>query len=142
MKLVLFTDKYKFRKTFYPWLVDYIKTILLGKVDYNKLTNFENIINQDKEILGPFKKHISGKDIFISGVDNIILKHFDNTEIYQIDPNAIFPGTQEKVITLCKMINYGTLDFEPYPIFTDTFKYIETNIKVIYKIYMRQQKNV
>lgn len=137
MKLII---KSKVEDGFYPWLIKFIRRTLLGKVDYRKLYMFEMTLNENKSLLGLFRRYISGREVFITGVNNIIVTHFDDKDIIQIDPNAIYPGTQTKVITLCKMINFGTLNFEPYPIFTDTFKYVEDNIKYLYIMYKRQQR--
>ena len=137
MRLVI---RSKVEDSFYPWLIKFIKRTLLGKVDYRKLFMFETTLNENKSLLGLFRRYISGREVFITGVNNIIVTHFDDKDIIQIDPNAIYPGTQTKVITLCKMINFGTLNFEPYSIFTDTFKYVEDNIKYLYIMYKRQQR--
>ena len=140
MKLVIDKTKYNFENEFYIWLLDYIKYMLKLKIDYRKLHKFQTLINKNKTILGPFKKYVSGKDVFITCVENIIVQETTNKLIYQIDPTAIYPGTFIKISMLGRMINYGTLNSQAYPIFTDIFTQVKNNIKPIYNIYKRQQK--
>lgn len=55
-------------------------------------------------------------------------RYEENTHIF-INPNLLYPGTQIPIIDICKMINYGCLGLEPYPVISETFSHFQNNIK-------------
>lgn len=80
---------------------------------------FKIIYNEEISSIRLFKISLSHLDYKI---DDII------TTIY-IDPNIKYPGTQIKIIDLCRIMNYGALNIPPYPIFTNISDYFTNNIK-------------
>ena len=141
MKLILSKYKYRYEDDFFYWLLAYLKKYLQLKVDYRKLYNFQKALDENKKAL-KLTTSINGKNVFDIGVKNLDLLNYKNEVVIQINQSEIYPGTQININTLCKMINYGTLDFQPYPIFTKCFDYIEKNISTLYLMYKRRLNNV
>lgn len=52
-----------------------------------------------------------------------------------IDNNIIEPKSQEKVIALVKLIEYGNLDVKGLHVVDSTFRYIQSHLKEIYTTY-------
>ena len=62
------------------------------------------------------------------GMSNLVHKRFDTVTQIFINPNLTYPGTNLKVEDLCKIINYGTLSIDAYPIFSMTFEHFSKNL--------------
>ena len=110
----------------------YIKKRMLGyvamKLDVKKLIKYDEYFNSNTFKLGG-KTKISSKKVILLGITNLSHKRYEATTHIFINPNINYPGTPLKVVDLCKMINFGTLSIDGYPIFTNTFNHFSKNIK-------------
>lgn len=112
--------------------IPFIKKKLLGYMslilDTKKLQKYDEMF-QAKEFLRLSNKiSISSRKVVIIAMTNLLHKRYEtNTQIF-INPNINYPGTTIKIVDLCKIINYGTLSIDGYPIFTETFNHIQQNI--------------
>ncbi len=98
-------------------------------LDTKKLIAFDEFFSSDEFRIISNNINISSKRIIILGMTNLIHKRYEtNTHIF-INPNIYYPGTNIKLVELCKFINYGSLSIESYPIFTETFDHFSKNIK-------------
>lgn len=61
-------------------------------------------------------------DILLQGISSLKFKNQRDSYLIHIDYNQIIPGTSAKLYDICKIINSGTLDTSPYPIFSNVFK--------------------
>jgi hypothetical protein len=105
-------------------MLSYIAYIL----DIKKLQAYDEYFSSDD-----FKKTsnntlVSSKKVIVLGMSNLIHKRYETTTHIFINPNLTYPGTNLKVVDLCKIINYGTLSIDAYPIFTMTFDHFNNNI--------------
>ena len=132
MELVIFDTEQKYDEDFLEYLRKYIILNIIGNINKKKLISSEIYINQYTDITTIFKKYISSYDVVVSGASNIVYRIYNNKIVFNIDSTAIFPGTSAKLNDLCKLINYGNLVVQGYPIFTDTFEYFEKNIDDYY----------
>lgn len=93
-----------------------------------RLVPYDEYFNTDE-----FKRisdgaEISSRRIIMLGMTNLIHKKYEsNTHIF-INPNIVYPGTSLKVVDLCKVINFGTMSVDAYPIFSETFEHFYKNI--------------
>lgn len=126
----------KYEDAFFDYLIRFTSDLLRVRVNYAKLEEFQNSLDEYYSLSSPFKKKFSGRDIFIAGTNSLTLtKYVDGNITITIDPNVIYYGTTIKLLTLLKFLNYGNGSYRGYPIFTDTFDYIMKNIDAIYKLY-------
>lgn len=104
---------------FIKFLIKKLVGLLCEKVNLKKLKDFDNYLKEKKI------KKVKGKKVFFLAINHIVYK---NSKI-QINESILYPGTDYKLIDLCKLLNYGNLEFEGYPIFSTVFDFISDNIK-------------
>ena len=138
MRISIDNSSEKYEDNFFEYLKKFTTRQLILNLNPLKLKKFEDAINKEEELLSPFKKSFSGRDIFYAGANNLsITKFFDGRVIIQVDPNVIYYGTKIKLVTLIRFLNYGNEEYKGYPIFTDTFNYVRSNLDAIYQLYER-----
>lgn len=71
-------------------------------------------------------------------VDNIKIKVSKGNGhwIVGIDTNNVEKKSQEKVISLVKLIEYGNLEIRGLHVIDDAFRYIKEHLYALYKLYM------
>ena len=105
-------------------MLEHISLIL----NFKKLTPFDEYFKSEEFNKLSNNVRVSSKKVIVLGMTNLIHKRYEtNTHIF-INPNILFPGTDIKLVDLCKIINYGNMSIEGYPIFTDTFEHFSKNI--------------
>lgn len=138
MQLTIDNSDKRFDDGFFEYLRRFITRQLIIRCNPAKFKGFEEAVATQPQLLKPFRKTISGRDVFYAGVNNLVIKRFLNGEItIEVNPNTKFYGTNTKLVTLVKFLNYGNGDYKGYPIFTDTFDYVNEHLNAIYKLYER-----
>ena len=103
-------------------------------------------VNSHKEQLKPLDEYLSksiqGKrkysalNIIIAGLRNLTITHNKNQSIISINERTKLPLSNKILLyTVCKLINYGSLDLKPFPVFTYVFDYVANNIIKLYNEY-------
>lgn len=123
-------------------IFNFLHSIIIPKIQLKILNNldlkllkrwdeyFENIYKQKEE-----ENCISACNIIMQGILNLKIEKTNNFYSISIDPLKKFPKTFAKLYDLCSIINYGSLEFPPYPIFEDTFSAIAKEIPILFKNY-------
>ena len=102
----------------------------MGKVDQRRLEVFQDYLIQQFQ----FKNKINLTKICINSLKrSIIVKDRENYTL-QIDPNEKIEN-MVNTSTIISLINSGTLEIDPYPIFTEVQTKIMNNIDKIYSLY-------
>lgn len=114
-------------------MLSYMSTIL----DTRKLTSFDEYFMSDEFKLLTNGVKVSSRRVILLGMTTLVHKRFDTTTQIFMNPNITYPGTSLKIYDLCKLINYGTISIDGYPIFTDTFNYFSKNIEKYVDRYTR-----
>lgn len=128
MDLVIYKQKTFIASDFLRYLCQMIQQLLLSShIDF-KLFNQYFIDN--------FQTNITAQNILINASQNLQVQYFKDIIVIQINENIFFNDSQIKLIDLCKLLNYGTLDIQGTGIFSDTFDYIAKNINQIYLNYI------
>jgi len=55
-----------------------------------------------------------------------------------INPNVLYNNKSIRLIDLCKLLNYGTLEIPGCHIFTDTFDYVVSHLENLYSEYTKR----
>jgi len=133
MKLILFDTERKYTDDF----IDFLKTkmIYAGLGEYNPKKTVLHEVYINEFYKSKFKKHISAREVIISGLYNISWQRYVDKIVIEINPNQLIAGTDAKLYEVCKLINFGTLDLPAYPIFTDLFETFKRNIDRWYDYY-------
>ena len=105
-------------------MLSYIAYIL----DIKRLVAYDEFFNSEefRKISGNVV--IDSKKVIVLGMSNLTHKRFESTTHIFINPNLTYPGTTLKIESLCKIINYGNLSIDAYPIFSMTFNHFSKNI--------------
>ena len=120
---------------FIVFIISKIQEFLYRNINPNKLQKLELYINNVPEYKSPYRKYISCKDVIISGSQNLIYRKQKNGYIIQINNNVYYPGLEVKVYTLCRLIEYGTIDIQGVDYFHQAYNYIIDNLDALYKEY-------
>lgn len=122
--MLLIVDNKDITESFIPYLKNRMLRHICFILDDSKLIRFDEYFKSNE-----FTKDITSKHIIMLAMSNLQHKRYDeNTHIF-INPNITYPGTSIKIVDLCKVINFGNLSVEGYPIFTMTFDHFSRNIK-------------
>jgi hypothetical protein len=120
-------------KDIVPSFISYLKTRLLRHIclilDLSKLKPFDEYFQSLEFLEASNGVIISSKRLILLAMSNLQHKRYESTTHIFINPNITYPGTGLKLVDLCKVINYGTLSIEGYPIFTETFNHFSRNIR-------------
>lgn len=128
MQLVLYDEANKLPKLFPQWLLRRIKTNLVHNMNIAKINLWNDVLNEQYKEFKLYPISLKADRIIRLGIDHVIISSTDDTVIYHIDSNVFVPGLDRvKVSEICKLINYGTLSQEGFPLFTQTFNEVENN---------------
>lgn len=116
-------------KSFGNWLIKELHNNFFINLNEAKLKNWDTYFEKSDEYKSIYKKKIITKEILIIGIKNLICKEAATKLIIQINPNLFVPGLDRiRIDQLCRVINYGTITTQGYPIFTDLFIEVSDNI--------------
>ena len=124
MKIIVDID-IPISKSFLLFLKKEIKNRFFLTIQLEKLKYIDEKIN-DQNI---FKNKISSLDILLTSIDNIQIYRIDNIGIVQIDDNILYKDLDIPLSSLCKLITFGNINIEGYPILNNVFRYIQSHLK-------------
>ena len=106
-------------------------------IDPNKLIAWDNYLNNQIKLKTTDNslRLISSKDILIAGSYNLIIKKSSDQYEITINPNVNIPNYYAKFIDIIKLINYGNINTQPYPIYDYMTDFIANNLVNYYHIY-------
>lgn len=137
MRLEIYSDR--LGRDFCEWLADVSSVHIKNSVDEKKLIQWNEYLSSGNAITLIGRKSILAKEIIYKGANLIRVREIPKKFIIEINPNVIMPGVKaKKVVTLCKLINYGNMEIKGYPIFSDTFTMIAENINAYIDLYAIQ----
>ena len=117
----------------YPSFIAFLKRRLMGyvaqHVNRGKLMVLDEYFKSDSflELYGT--NNVSAYTVIRLSLTNLTYTHFPSYAILSVNDKVLYPGTNIRLVDLCKIINYGNLSVEAYPIVTDTFRHFSTHIK-------------
>lgn len=125
--MILIVENKDINRSFIP----YLKKRLLGYItlilELRKLTKYDEYFASE-DFGNVTQIPINPRKVIMLGMTNLQHKRYKTTTHIFINPNLYYPGTPYKVVELCKLINYGSLSVEGYPIFSDTFEHFQKSI--------------
>lgn len=116
-------------RAFAKWLTMIVVQQLHKSVDKRRLKSWEQYLTHE------CGTNISIESFWKKSLQSITYHFVDNTLIIiNIDPKE-YLTSNIKMSTVCKIINFGTLDKKGYPVYTDVFNKIASNIDGYIKLY-------
>ena len=127
---------------FITWFKKQIRDRLLDDIDSKKLQKWTNYFNTKSMYKSIYRKMILAEDIISAGVYNLQHSRSGSIISIYINPNIYAPGLDRiKLVTLCKLINFGNQEIKGYAIFTSTFKHFSENINDYIDMYLIDAKS-
>lgn len=128
----------KYGLEFVLYIIKKLQEYIIGNINDEKLVFIEEYINQNYNSI--YRKHISARDVLVSGAMNLTYQIYANKFTVEIDSKQILYGTNAKLYDICKLINFGVLGIGSYPILTESFDYFKGNLDYMYEYYIREKE--
>lgn len=128
----------KYGLEFVLYIIKKLQEYIIGNINDKKLVFIEEYINQNYKSI--YRKHISARDVLVSGAMNLTYQIYANKFTVEIDSKQILYGTNAKLYDICKLINFGVLGIGSYPILTESFDYFRDNLAYMYEYYIREKE--
>ena len=128
----------KYGLEFVLYIIKKLQEYIIGNINDKKLVFIEEYINQNYKSI--YRKHISARDVLVSGAMNLTYQIYANKFTVEIDSKQILYGTNAKLYDICKLINFGVLGIGSYPILTDSFDYFRHNLDYMFEYYIREKE--
>jgi len=108
-------------KDFCEELIVKIKRETLAKLNFQKLGLRDDYINSDKvlKFVGS-KRYISSVSVINLALNNMVVKDGGSFLTISINENMKLYGTENKLIDIIKLIEYGNQELQPYMLIRDT----------------------
>lgn len=125
------------------WLVPKIQKYFVDIINDKKLIKINTYLNEHKAFYFNYneKRQISAKNILIGSIYNLHVKEMQDLTIIEISSNVTIPNTSAKFIDIAKLINFGNLSLQGYPIFTETMQYFADNLTDYYTKFKEEESN-
>lgn len=113
--------------------IRFLKRRMLGyismHINLDKVRAFDEYFESDgfKKTYGDV--NVCSATIFKLSILNLKVVHYPTYATITVDDTIMYPNTHIRLIDLCKLMNYGNLSVEAYPIISDTFRHFSTHIK-------------
>lgn len=120
---------------FCKYVINKIKQKALVLINTDKYSVRDKILNEDADLIEFIgaKRKINCLVIIRQALNNLIYKSTPTNEyIIEINPNVYLYGTKTKIVTIVKLLEYGRLDLEPYPMFRKIFDEIAEHLPDLY----------
>lgn len=111
---------------FIQFIIDVIRSRLM--------TNILNYKNYDI-LFDQFDQNITSMEVISQASSNIISYNYFGRITIMINNTVNYNKSTIKLIDLCRILNYGTLDRNGCHIFSRTFDYISNNLNELYDKY-------
>ncbi len=122
------------------WLEDELFNYLNSNIDDRQLDRFDNYINENLQInfIDKLPRFLKSRDILLSAFKNLDIRKQGKSYIIDIDPLKFIPNTNAKFIDIVRLINYGNMEINGYPIIDNTFDYFANNLQDLYQQYLKE----
>lgn len=129
-------------KDFCEWLIPIIRDYVWDNLKPKKLEAFDYYINGSNILKFNYdiKRIVKTKDLIAGTLYNLQVKVYGNKYTIQINPNIPIPETSAKFIDIAKLVNYGNLNLQGYPIITKAMDYTAANINSLYSKFLKEKK--
>lgn len=126
----------QYSHSFCMWLIDQIKECFIHSFNNQKIILLERYINQLYK--SPYVSYISVYQILIFAINNLVVNRYGNYFTISINSNAKYGLTNFTILELCKLVQYGVLGVQGYPILVYIFTIISNNIDNQYQRYLQE----
>ncbi len=137
MRIEIIDEKQVLGLDFGNWLVTKVQQAMLLKIDPKKLKKWDKYFNDSEQYKSISGSNIKAEQIVLAGIHALHCIGIDGRLLIRIRPNQFVPNLDRVVVdTTCKLINYGNISIQGYPIFSDAFTNISENIDEYIDMYV------
>ena len=123
---------------FDKWLIPYIRVKIFASLGQYNLQQWDAYLTTSKNVPRLYDKTYSTREVIQFACQHLVCKGVPSEISIQFDNTQFVPGFDRlRLTTLVKTINYGTLDMNGCPIFSDVFTWFIENIDDYIKFYYR-----
>lgn len=126
--MILTINNADLSKNFIKWLIQEILYTFILHVDRNKLKAWDEYLNKvvfkDNKLI----KNISTYNILYTGLRTLQIQKTDSKYIISFDKFARVTNSRAKLYSIIKLITFGNMEINGYPIVLDLFNEFADNI--------------
>jgi hypothetical protein len=115
------------------FLTNFIPDKLFNYVMLN--LNEEKVSSLDEYLYESLKINSSSTDVIEYGLKNLFISDTGSEFIVMIDSTLFMPKTNQNLLNLIKLIDYGNLEVKGLNIISEAFSYIVMQIQNLVKLY-------
>ena len=127
--MTLLIENVNFKRGFIRFLKKRILQYAMLSLSPKRLHTFDEFFNSSAFRPESINVRISSRRVLLIGLSNLEHSRGDTTTSIFISPTIRYPGTDYLIVDLCRLINYGNLSVEPYPIISDTMTHFSKHIR-------------
>lgn len=127
--MTLLIENMNLKRGFITFLKKRILRHALLQLNPMRLSVFDDFFNSDNFSTEPLGVRISARRALLLGLSNLEHSRGETSTSIFISDTVKYPGTEFLVVDLCRVINYGNLSIDPYPVISDTMNYFSKNIR-------------
>lgn len=126
--MILMIDNKGVSKGFILFIKKRMLTYCLSHLELSKLDKFDEYFKSEGFVNTYKVSNLSSRNIIYLGISHLSHRRYETETQLSIDDSLYYPGTNIKISSLCKLINFGNMDIDGYPIFSNTFQHFRDNI--------------
>lgn len=130
----------QYAEDFIEWLIRRIKSNIFLSLDLKKLYTFQTY-QKNVKVFKPHnntKNELDFQSALMTGVKSITYKKVRNNWIIYVPNNIPYKGYYATILSVCKFIDSGNSEVRGYPIFTQIFNGVTTNLSKYYNQFLKE----
>ena len=116
------------------FLTNFIPEKLLNYVVLN--LNEEKVSSLDEYLIESLKINNSSRDVIEYGLNNLFISDNGTEYIVRVDNNLLVPDTNQNLLTVIKLIEYGNLEVKGINLISQAFRYVVMQLQNFVDVYM------
>lgn len=116
------------------FLTNFIPEKLFNYVVLN--LNEEKVSSLDEYLIESLKINNSSRDIIEYGLNNLFISDNGTEYIVRVDNNLLVPDTNQNLLTVIKLIEYGNLEVKGINLISQAFSYVVMQIQNFVDVYL------
>lgn len=116
------------------FLTNFIPEKLFNYVVLN--LNEEKVSSLDEYLIESLKINNSSRDIIEYGLNNLFISDNGTEYIVRVDNNLLVPETNQNLLTVIKLIEYGNLEVKGINLISQAFSYVVMQIQNFVDVYL------
>lgn len=116
------------------FLTNFIPEKLLNYVVLN--LNEEKVSSLDEYLIESLKINNSSRDVIEYGLNNLFISDNGTEYIVRVDNNLLVPDTNQNLLIVIKLIEYGNLEVKGINLISQAFSYVVMQLQNFVDVYM------